>query len=195
MFLSSLRAIFLGEVDIPAEHRTAIGAARRKAFHSLAPMAAIHSLLNAVVLTLACWNEPTMPLVFVWTYTSAVLVFIRMREAKRAETVTDGPAEEARIVRYTLFSGVLWGAIIAALMMSSGAQHTLLLGVLTAAILCVGALLNSSFPIASLGYSLLVGIGACIGMALGGHAWSAGAMLLLAGSIMALQRFADEQRH
>ena len=190
MVLNSLRAIFLGEVDIPAEHRDAIGAARRKAFHALAPMAAIHSLLNAVVLTIAFWNEPTMPLVFVWTYTSAVLVFIRMREAKRSALITDGVAEENRIVRYTLFSGALWGGIIAALMMSSGPQLTLLLGVLTAAVLCVGALLNSSFPAASLGYSLLVGVGACFGMALGGQAWSASAMLLLAGSVMALQRFA-----
>jgi diguanylate cyclase (GGDEF)-like protein len=50
--------------------------------------------------------------------------------------------------------------------------------------------LHSSFPVASLGYSLLVGIGACIGMAMGGHAWAASAMLLILGSVMALQRFA-----
>ncbi|MBP9235409.1 MAG: hypothetical protein KBF30_12090, partial [Hyphomonadaceae bacterium] len=162
MAFDSLRAIFLGEVDVPAEHRDAVGAARRKAFHALAPMAAIHSLLNAVVLTVVFWNEPTMPLVFVWTYTSAVLVFIRMREGKRSETLSDATGEDGRIVRYTLFSGALWGAIIVALMMSSGPEHTLLLGVLTAAILCVGALLNSSFPIASLGYSVLVGGGACL---------------------------------
>jgi len=190
MAFDSLRAIFLGEVDVPAEHRDAVGAARRKAFHALAPMAAIHSLLNAVVLTVVFWNEPTMPLVFVWTYTSAVLVFIRMREGKRSETLSDATGEDGRIVRYTLFSGALWGAIIVALMMSSGPEHTLLLGVLTAAILCVGALLNSSFPIASLGYSVLVGGGACLGLALTGHAWSTEAMLLLAGCIMALQRFA-----
>ena len=190
MLLDSLRAIFLGEVDVPAAHREAISVARRRAFHALAPMAAIHSLLNAVVLTAAFWNEPAMPLVFVWTYTSAVLVFIRMREAKRSATLADGATEERRIVRYTLFSGALWSAIIIALMISSGPQHMLLLGVLTAAILCVGALLNSSFPNASLGYSVLVGAGACVGMALGGHAWSASAMLLIAGCVMALQRFA-----
>lgn len=190
MQLSSLRAIFQGEVDIPAEHRDAVGAARRKAFHSLAPMAAIHSLLNAVVLTIAFWDEPTMPLVFVWTYTSAVLVFIRMREALRARRVSDAAAEDRHIKRYTLISGVLWGAIIAALMMSSGPENTLLLGVLTAAILCVGALLNSSYPSASLGYSLLVGGGACLGMALAGHPWTISVTLLLAGCVMALQRFA-----
>ncbi len=190
MQLNSLRATFLGEVDIPAEHREAVGAARRKAFHSLAPMAAIHSLLNAVVLTIAFWDEPTMPLVFVWTYTSAVLVFIRMREALRAKRVTDGAAEERHIKRYTLISGILWGAIIAALMMSSGPENTLLLGVLTAAILCVGALLNSSYPTASLGYSVFVGVGACLGMALAGHAWAISVTLLLAGCILALQRFA-----
>jgi diguanylate cyclase (GGDEF)-like protein len=190
MQLNSLRAIFLGEVDVPAEHRDAIGAARRRAFHALAPMAAIHSLLNAVVLTIAFWDEPAMPLVFVWTYTSAVLVFIRTRESRRVENGADGAAEELRIKRHTLFSGALWGAIIAALMMSSGPENTLLLGVLTAAILCVGALLNSSFPSASLGYSLLVGAGACLGTALAGHTWALSVTLLLAGCIMALHRFA-----
>ena len=84
MVLNSLRAIFLGEAEVPAEHRDAVGAARRKAFHALAPMAAIHSLLNAVVLTVVFWNEPAMPLVFVWTYTSAVLVFIRVHESTKS---------------------------------------------------------------------------------------------------------------
>ena len=92
---------------------------------------------------------PTMPLIFVWCYTSAVLVFLRMREAKRVTDPANGDAEDSRIVRYTLFSGAVWGAIIAALMLSSGAEHDLLLGVLAAAILCVGALLHSSFPVAS----------------------------------------------
>ncbi|MEQ1609320.1 MAG: EAL domain-containing protein [Hyphomonadaceae bacterium] len=186
----SLRAIFLGALDIPAAHRDAIGAARRAAFHGHAPLAAIHSLLNALVLTFAFWNEPTMPLVFVWTYTSAVLVFIRMREAQRDAHVADNATAETRIVSYTLISGGLWGGIIFSLLASSGPQHDLILGVLTAAILCVGALLHSSFPAASLGYSTLVSIGACLGMAVGGHGWSTGAVLLIAGSVMALQRFA-----
>ncbi len=190
MQLSSFRAIFLGEADIPAEHLDAVRIAKRKAFHALAPMAAIHSLLNAVVLTIAFWNEATMPLVFVWTYTSAVLVFLRTREVARAKQITDGAAEERHIKRYILISGAIWGAIIAALMISSGPDNAMLLGVLTAAVLCVGALLNSSYPAASLGYSLFVGGGACLGMALGGHPWTISASLLLAGCILALQRFA-----
>ena len=83
MRLADLKTTFLGEVDVPAEHRESVNAARRKTFHSLAPLAAIHSLLNAVVLTFAFWGHAGMPLVFVWCYTSAVLIFIRMREARR----------------------------------------------------------------------------------------------------------------
>ncbi|MFT3725534.1 MAG: EAL domain-containing protein [Hyphomonadaceae bacterium] len=188
MGLQALRAIFVGEVDIPAEHRDAIGAARRSIFHANAPLAAIHALLNAIVLTFAFWAEPTMPLVFVWTYTAAVLVFIRMREAKRSGA--DTAAEDRRIVRYTILSGAVWGAIIAALMASTDANHGMILGVLTAAILCVGALLHSSYPVASLGYSLAIGAGACLGMAVGDHSWAGSAMLLILGCIMALQRFA-----
>ncbi len=190
MGFDGLRAIFLGKVDIPAEHRDAIGAARRRSFHRLAPLAAIHSLLNAIVLTFAFWQEPTMPLIFVWTYTSAVLVFIRIREARRRIAPADGPAEDKRIVRYTLFSGAIWGAIIAALMISSGSEHDLLLGILAAAILCVGALLNSSYPVASLGYSVLVAAGAVIGLLLGNFQWAGGVVLLLGGCTVALQLFA-----
>src|SRR5688572_3559272 len=104
MRLADLGTIFLGDVDIPAEHREAISSARRKTFHSLAPLAAIHSLLNAVVLTFAFWGHPAMPLVFVWCYTSAVLIFIRVREARRPEGQLDARIEDGRIVRYTLLS-------------------------------------------------------------------------------------------
>ncbi len=201
MRLADLHATFLGEVDVPSEHREAIDIARRQRFHALAPLAAVHSLLNAVILTFAFWGHAGMPLVFVWCYTSAVLVFLRLREARRPAGKLDGRIDDARIVRYTLLSGALWGAMIAVLIASSGAEHAMLLGVFTAAILCVGALLHSSFPMASLGYSLLIAIGAAAGMALGGHPWFFNASLLLAASVMALQRFAaandaaDVRRH
>jgi diguanylate cyclase (GGDEF)-like protein len=54
----------------------------------------------------------------------------------------------------------------------------------------VGALLHSSYPPASLGYSLLVGAGASLGLLVGGHIWSINAVLLIAAGITALQRFA-----
>lgn len=186
------KALVTGQVDIPHAQREAIGDARRRAFHDMAPLAAIHSLLTAIVLTFAFWSEPAMPLVFVWCYASAVLVFIRIREARRAPVTGAGEGEDRRIVTYTLWSGALWGAIIAALVASSGSEHHMLLGILTAAILCVGALLHSGFPVASLGYSLLVGLGACLGLGLGDHQWAVNAALLLVGGVMALQRFSAE---
>ena len=189
MRLESLKTLFLGEAEVPAEHREAIGASRRRRFHNLAPIAAIHGLLNAIVLTVALWAEPMMPIVFVWCYTSAVLVFLRFREAARPP-LTDGALEDARIFRYTLASGSVWGLIIWALTASSGPEHLLLIGVLTASILCVGALLHSSFPRASLGYSLIVGGGAALGMFTGAHMWAFETILLLLGCIAALQRFA-----
>ena len=115
MNVTSIRTIFLGEVDIPANQREAISAARRRAFHSLAPLAAIHSLLNAVVLTFAFWNTQAMPLVFVWCYTSAVLIFLRLRDRGAAEDQVDARTADNRLVRYTLFSGAAWGLIIAML--------------------------------------------------------------------------------
>ncbi len=189
MGLSNLRAQFLGAVQIPPEHRDAIGAARRRSFRNAAPIAAIHSLLNAIILTFAFWAEPIMPIVFVWCYTSAVLVFLRLRDAGRKES-RDSASEDARIVRATLASGGVWGLIIWSLIAQSGPEHLLLLGVLTASILCVGALLHSSFPIASLGYSLMVGTGAALGLFTGFHMWAGETVFLLVGCISALQRFA-----
>jgi diguanylate cyclase (GGDEF)-like protein/PAS domain S-box-containing protein len=189
MSFTSFKAVFLGEVDVPAEHRETVGSARRRSFHNHAPLAAVHGLLNAIVLTLAFWSQPIMPIVFVWCYTSAVLVFLRFRESRRPPQ-NDGAQEDAKIIRYTLASGAVWGLIIWALIASSGPEHLLLLGVLTASILCVGALLHSSFPIASLGYSAMIGGGAALGLFTGYHMWAAETIFMLVGCIAALQRFA-----
>jgi diguanylate cyclase (GGDEF)-like protein/PAS domain S-box-containing protein len=188
MRVSALQTLFLGEADIPAEHREAIGASRRRRFHSHAPLAAVHGLLSAVVLTVALWSDPLMPIVFVWCYTSAVLVFLRFRESRRAPL--DGATEDRRILRYTLASGGVWGLILWALIAYSHVEHLLLLGVLTASTLCLGALLHSAFPIASLGYSTLVGLGAAMGLLTGFHMWAVETIILLVGCIAALQRFA-----
>jgi diguanylate cyclase (GGDEF)-like protein len=190
MKLADLKAEFLGEVDVPPEHREAVGIARRKRFHQLAPLAAVHGLLNAAVLTLALLDEQIMPLVFVWCYASAVLVFLRIREAKRAGQNPADAAEDGRILRYTWASGLIWGLILWALIASSGPEHLLLLGVLTASVLCVGALLHSSLPKASLGYSTFVGAGASLGLFTGSHMWAAETALILLGCIAALQLFA-----
>jgi diguanylate cyclase (GGDEF)-like protein/PAS domain S-box-containing protein len=189
MGLGNWKAEFLGEVEIPAEQRGTIGAARRRRFHRLAPLAAVHGLLNAIVLTVAFWSEPIMPIVFVWCYTSAVLVFLRFRESGRPP-LADGRKEDHRIMRYTLASGGVWGLIVWALIASSGPQHLLLLGVLTASILCVGALLHSSYPIASLGYSAMVAMGAAAGLFTGYHMWSIETVFMLVACVTALQRFA-----
>ena len=192
MLYREFQAFFLGHVETPPGLAESIATSRRRRFHAMAPLAAIHSLLTAIVLTLALWSEPVMPLVFVWCYASAVLVFIRVREARRPVLPGQEKAEDTKIIAYTLFSGAFWGLIVAALVASSGQEQHLFLGILTAAILSVGAFLHSSFPIASLGYSLTIALGACLGLVVGHHQWSINAALLLAAGITALQRFSAE---
>jgi diguanylate cyclase (GGDEF)-like protein/PAS domain S-box-containing protein len=131
-----------------------------------------------------------MPIVFVWCYTSAVLVLLRFREGHR-KTAADGRKEDGKIFRYTLASGAVWGLILWGLIGSSGPEHLLLLGVLTASVLCVGALLHSSFPLASLGYSVFVGLGAVVGLFTGYYMWAAETAIVLVGCIAALQVFAS----
>ena len=190
MRFESWKTLFLGEVEIPAEQQEAVGAARRRRFHDFAPLAAVHGLLNAAMLTYAFWAEPIMPIVFVWCYTSAVLVLLRFREGHR-KSASDGRKEDSKILRYTLASGAVWGLILWGLIGSSGPEHLLLLGVLTASVLCVGALLHSSFPFASLGYSILVGLGATTGLFTGHYMWAAETAIVLIGCIASLQVFAS----
>jgi diguanylate cyclase (GGDEF)-like protein/PAS domain S-box-containing protein len=190
MRFESWKTLFLGVVEIPTEQQDAISAARRRRFHDFAPLAAVHGLLNASILTFAFWAEPIMPIVFVWCYTSAVLVLLRFREGHRT-AVSDGRKEDTKILRYTLASGAVWGLILWGLIGSSGPEHLLLLGVLTASVLCVGALLHSSFPAASLGYSILVGLGATTGLFTGHYMWAAETAIVLIGCIAALQAFAS----
>lgn len=187
----SFKAVFLGGVDIPPEHREAIHVARYNQYQRLAPVAAVHNLLNAVVLTVAFWQAPAMPLVFVWSYASAVLAFMRIRDSRRYFANPSERHVDARIVVRNIFlSGGAWGAIIAALVASSRAEHDVLLGVLAAGVICVGAFLNSSFPLASLGFSVCVAAGVVFGLAIGDSPRVVGVALLLAGYIAALQRFA-----
>jgi diguanylate cyclase (GGDEF)-like protein len=187
----SFMSVFLGEVAIPAEHREAIHAARYNQYQRLAPVAALHNLLNAVVLTVTFWQAPVMPLVFVWSYASAVMAFVRLRGAQRYfSNPAETPVDANVIVRNTVIGGIGWGAIIAALIASSAAQHDVLLGVLTAGVICVGAFLNCSFPAASLGFSFFVAAGAVIGLFFADSPRVVGAAVLLAGYIAALQRFA-----
>src|ERR1700759_2797140 len=112
----SFTSAFLGEVAIPAEHREAVHAARYNQYQRLAPVAAMHNLLNAVVLTIAFWQAPVMPLVFVWSYASAVMAFMRIRDSQRYfANPARAPADANIIIRNTVISGMGWGAIIAAL--------------------------------------------------------------------------------
>ncbi|MBI1359958.1 MAG: EAL domain-containing protein [Alphaproteobacteria bacterium] len=187
----SFRKTLLGEVPVPAEHRALVHAARYRQYQRLAPLAALHNLLNAVVLTIAFWHAPMMPLVFVWSYASAVMAFMRIRESRRYfANPSDIPPDAGEIIRNTIISGVAWGGIMAALIATSGAGHEVLLGVLTAGVICVGAFLNSSFPLASLGFSSCVAIGAVVGLYFGDAPRVVAAACLLAGYVTALQRFA-----
>jgi diguanylate cyclase (GGDEF)-like protein/PAS domain S-box-containing protein len=188
----SFSAAFLGSTRIPAEHAHAIAAARYEQFQKLAPLAALYSLLNAVVLTIAFWHAPVMPVVLLWSSVSAVIAILGVRASRRffAGNGAKTAPPAFRIVRSTVITGSVWGAIITALVAYSNESHVVLLGVMTAGVICVGALLHSGYPAASLGFSLCVGAGAMAGLYLGDSPRALEAGVLLAGYVIALQRFA-----
>jgi len=187
--LAAMKA-YLGPAGILSGQAGAIHAARHEHFQRLAPVAAVHGLLNAVVLTCAFWAEAAMPLVFVWSYSSAVVAFLRIRDSRRYLSQPNAPTPDGRrVVLHMTGEGLVWGAIIAALLASTDGRHDVVLGVLTASVICVGAFLHSSFPLASLSFSVCVAAGAVLGLHLGDSPQTIGAAAILGGYVLALHRF------
>lgn len=192
MRAAKLREWLLGEVPVPAEYVESIRRMRLRRFQHLASIAAIFSLLAAILLTVIFWNQATMPVVSMWCVASGILAFLRVRDSAQA---APGSLEqldefEREATRHTIISGAVWGIMLASLAYSAPIQHDWFLGVLAASVVCIGAFLHSSFPRAALGYSLLITVGILIGLTLNGSSLVLESTFVFAGSLIAVQRFA-----
>ena len=191
MRTARLREWLLGEIPVPTEYLESIRRMRLRRYQHMSSIAAVFSLLAAIMLTITFWNDAVMPVVSMWCVASAILAAMRIRDSAREapDTLEELNRYEYTATRHTVISGAVWGVLLVALIVSTGGGQDWFLGVLATSVLFIGALLHASFPRAALGYSRLITVGVLTGLILaGGHALI-GSTVLIVGSLLAVQRF------
>ncbi len=192
MRFERVRELLLGDVAIPPEHLDTIRRSRLRRFQHLSSIAAVYSLLAAVILTAQFWSGDAMPVVSLWCVSSGFLAFLRLRDSTNSAPSDDAELDkyERDATRHTIISGAVWGILIASLIASAGPQHDWFLGVLSASVVCIGAFLHASFPRAAMGYSALFVVGIAVGLIVDGRPFVSESLLVFGGSLLAVQRFA-----
>jgi diguanylate cyclase (GGDEF)-like protein len=171
----------------PLESANDVAAAQAARARGNAPRSALFTLFTSLVLLVAFWGDPALPAVGAWATAGGALALGWVRLGRRSDT--DGQRAKSWIFWHTVACGVVWGGLVALLAMFSGSEHSLVLGVLSASLLCIGAFMHAPLPAASLIFSLTVVAGSVSGFLLGGHPFVAETALLLFGCLAAMRHF------
>jgi diguanylate cyclase (GGDEF)-like protein len=167
-----LAGLSIGEAGRRAEraqlNRNDPSALRYGHYLRLSTLSTFLLLVWSIALTAVFWASPVMPLVFVWVYASAVMAFIRMREARAFESGEAEAPPPRAISRSIILSGLMWGGLICALMAVGSPSQRLLLGALAASLVCLGAFNHARYPRASFIYSLIVALFTIVGLWMNG---------------------------
>lgn len=174
--------------EAPPEVAADVAIAQAERFHAKAPLEAFFTLLTCLVLLAAYWGEEAVSVIGVWATAGGALALGRIR-AGRAAMRDGGKSPTGWMVWHTVASGLVWGGLIALLAVYSSDDHAVVLGVLAASVLCVGAYLHAPLPAASLAYSMIVLAGAVAGFWLGRLPFAAETALLLSGCLAAMRFF------
>ncbi len=191
MRTAKLREWLLGEIPVPAAYLESIRRMRLRRYQHTSSIAAVFSLLAAIMLTVTFWSDPAMPVVSMWCAANGMLAVLRLRDSAREppETLEDLHRYEYTATRHTVISGAVWGVLLVALILSASVDRDWFLGVLATSVLCIGALLHASFPRAALGYSGLITLGVLAALILSGDRTFLGSAMIIIGSLLAVQRF------
>src|SRR3984893_18120994 len=158
-------AIALGFVAGHPDYAGRLRAAQIGAIVRLTPLTMAASCLNAAILlaTIESMGE-VHPLLWLWSLQVFALAFYygrnwlatRHRDAKRPATLR---AVRRAIIHGGLFGGV-WGVLPVLTFPGAAAPIQLLVGCLTVGMMCAGAFVLATVPLAGMSYVLLVGAGA-----------------------------------
>jgi diguanylate cyclase (GGDEF)-like protein len=173
----------------PADMKAMIASDRRRRFRRLAPLAAGYALFASVILLIVYWEHSLQWLVAVWSFGNALVLAARLLEARRDPAGDRNEAPDAAILRHSLIAGAVWGFLMGTLYLQSDTGYDAFLGAVVASVLCVGAFLNSTYPASALGYSVLVALGAFVGVSLDGQSHALEFGVLLGGCVLAIHRF------
>ena len=158
-------AIALGFVAADPDYAGRLRAAQIGAIVRLTPLTMAASCLNAAILlaTIESIGE-VRPALWLWSLLLFALAFYygrnwlatRHRDAERPATLR---AVRRAIIHGGLFGGV-WGVLPVLTFPGAAAPIQLLIGCLTVGMMCAGAFVLATIPLAGMSYVLLVGAGA-----------------------------------
>lgn len=133
----------------------------------MAPVAAIGSIIGICVLTLFFWNQSVWPLMVTWSYSSVILSYFMLKRRKRyMEGEMDQAALTSRLRHTTALAGtigMIWGMIVAVLMMRDNVQNAAFAGALAVGMISAGAYLLAMTPWAAISFISTVVTGFAIG--------------------------------
>jgi signal transduction histidine kinase len=142
-----------------------IRGAQIQAIVRLTPVAMIASCINAAII-LATWASIGQLRVWHWVWASAIFLSAASyaRNWMRSRANWNGRSASRRALRKTVINGgmfgALWGVVPAVVFPGAPLQVQLLIGCLTAGMMCAGGFVLATVPLAGMAYVVLVAAGA-----------------------------------
>lgn len=189
----NFKSFFLGNSDIPEDRKVWLRAEQYLAFLGMAPISAFGLTATGVFLSVLHRNDHLGPIMFAWTYSGAVLAYV-MIKAWLASKGSDGSTHEnaqkaEKISVWACGIGGVWGLLIAALVMDTQANLTLV-GAVAVGMLSMGAFVLAVLPMASLFFMLAIVVGFSLGASLTGDPSFLGILPLFLIFLVVMQRYA-----
>jgi signal transduction histidine kinase/CheY-like chemotaxis protein len=156
-------------VPAPPELAGSIRGAQIRAIVRFTPVAVIASCLNAMIL-LVTWSSVARASIALWVWASLIFLlsanYVRNWLGRRA-LAPDRPASRRalrRMLMHATVLGSLWGAVPVITFPKAPLDLQLLIGCLTAGMMCAGGFVMATAPLAGTVYVLLVAGGALIAL-------------------------------
>jgi signal transduction histidine kinase len=157
-------AIALGLAVVEPEYAGAIRGAQIRAIVRLTPLAMAASCLNSVIVLVTCaYLGVVRPEFWVWAlliFAAAARYLLNWRRTRAY--IPDQPAPPKSIGRAVIHGGIfgaLWGSFPAIAFPGAPLDVQLLVGVLTAGMMCAGAFVLATVPLAGVLYVAIVAAG------------------------------------
>jgi hypothetical protein len=156
-------------VPAPPELAGAIRGAQVRAIVRFTPVAVIASCLNAIIL-LATWSAVARAPTALWIWASVIFVlsanYVRNWLGRRSFEPERPASRRAlrRMVMHASVLGALWGVVPVITFARAPLDLQLLIGCLTAGMMCAGGFVMATVPLAGSIYVLLVAAGALLAL-------------------------------
>jgi signal transduction histidine kinase/AmiR/NasT family two-component response regulator len=147
---------------ISGREETVLQRAQLKAYLDTAPIAALSSLFNALVICVFSWNSSSRPILLTWAgviATLSILRFLTWDFHRRTPELLEPRWEIRRIALLSLLTGSAWGAGMGWLLTAVPFSEGILTAVVATCMMCAGAMTMRSIPLAAIAYTSTIAAG------------------------------------